>query len=304
MADAEGYLFVDGQYVKRPYQFVRSGETIEVNGIALDGPGLSIGRERRRHSEDSFQHSGPARRSWKRIADSLSNGELVVFVTDRPLITVQRIDIPEVASALMSLESHETLPSCLVDELTEEQWRSWKESFVPVEDFRLRVEAEVARRDALEAQNNSSILAVHRLNTWSYPLSIVGMLAVVLAMGHLLSHRPIEEPGPAGARTSSQVTVVVGRSLLLVAFLSLLDLVWTILTAQAGVIREVNPVARNLISDPMQLMMLKVGATTLAITLLYTLRRHAIAQSASWWSCLVCTLLTARWLTFTSMFIS
>jgi len=68
--------------------------------------------------------------------------------------------------------------------------------------------------------------------------------------------------------------------------------------------RELNPLASRLISDPEALVAFKVVATLLGCGVLFALRRHSRAQLASWWMCLVCTMLTFRWLMFNSMFIA
>ena len=68
--------------------------------------------------------------------------------------------------------------------------------------------------------------------------------------------------------------------------------------------KELNPLGAALIDDPLALIALKAGATFLAITLLFMLRQHRVAQQGAWWGCLICTLLTVRWLTFNSMFVS
>ena len=71
---------------------------------------------------------------------------------------------------------------------------------------------------------------------------------------------------------------------------------------QAGSMRELNPLGSGLIADATQLITFKVAVTSLAIALLYWLHQSPLAQRASWWCCLILTLLTARWLTFQSMF--
>ena len=87
-----------------------------------------------------------------------------------------------------------------------------------------------------------------------------------------------------------------------VAVLSALDLIWTILASQAGRMREMNPFGSGLIEDPLLLIAFKVGMIGAAIAMLFVLRRHRQAQVGAWWACLICTLLTVRWLTFNSMF--
>lgn len=100
---------------------------------------------------------------------------------------------------------------------------------------------------------------------------------------------------------------VVGRSVLLIGILSLLDLVSTIVTSQAGMMREMNPLGNGLLGDGLgnsvaAVTLFKITVTGVAVTILFSLRRRAFAQSAAWWCCLIMTLLTARWVIFQSMF--
>ena len=90
-------------------------------------------------------------------------------------------------------------------------------------------------------------------------------------------------------------------SLALIIALSLLDLTRTLLVSRTSLMKEVNPLGAALIDNPQALIALKTAATLFAVTHLYVLRQHRAAQQGAWWGCLVCTLLTARWLTFTSM---
>jgi hypothetical protein len=54
----------------------------------------------------------------------------------------------------------------------------------------------------------------------------------------------------------------------------------------------------------MMLVGLKVAMTMLSAWILYHLRPYRIAQVTSWWLCLVCVMLTFRWVMFNSMFLA
>lgn len=123
------------------------------------------------------------------------------------------------------------------------------------------------------------------------------------ASGGLFQHRQITLQDWFDGETRK----VVGRSVLLIGILSLLDLVTTIVTSQAGMMREMNPLGDGLLGDGLAnnlaaVTFFKITVTGLAITILFSLRRRAFAQSAAWWCCLIMTLLTARWVIFQSMF--
>ncbi len=59
-----------------------------------------------------------------------------------------------------------------------------------------------------------------------------------------------------------------------------------------------------MIESPALLAVFKLTSLLLACWILLRLRRYHGAQVASWWMCLVCTVLTFRWVTFNSLFFS
>jgi hypothetical protein len=77
-----------------------------------------------------------------------------------------------------------------------------------------------------------------------------------------------------------------------------------LLASQAGVMHELNPLGAKLVNSPTALIAFKGAATFVAASLLASLRYHRRAQLAAWWLCLVCALVTCRWLVFNSMFAS
>lgn len=190
-----------------------------------------------------------------------------------------------------------------------ETWKQWLLEFKPNEAYRQQAGPFLAGQATAQAQNLAQATAVRRFNAVAYPLTMLGMLLSVIAFGHLLMSLPNNDAMRRGASDgaagiSREVIRATMISVVLVAVLSSLDLIWTLLASQAGQMLELNPIASHFIHDPLSLIAFKASATLLGCGLLYALRRHSRAQLASWWMCLVCTMLTFRWLVFNSMFVT
>nr|WP_143547642.1 DUF5658 family protein [Rhodopirellula sp. SM50] len=175
--------------------------------------------------------------------------------------------------------------------------------FNPSPEFSERVEAKIKKIDQAEAEGERVAAATHWISKISYPLTVFAMAVVVLGFGHLLSNRPQIESSGSDPTDWSKHRKVVGQSLLIVALLSVVDLIWTLGTANAGLMRELNPLGSGMIAEPVRLFLFKATVTGLSIGILYRLHRRPVAQVASWWCCLLLTLLTARWVMFQSMFL-
>jgi hypothetical protein len=184
-----------------------------------------------------------------------------------------------------------------------EHLSQWLPSFQRSPAFLADATARLEILDSAQAASDASNAATIRLAAFGYPLTILMMILVVLGFGHLLSHRPSADEWNDDSPTN-QLSEPFNRSLLLIVGLSAVDLVWTLLVSQAGAMRELNPIGSQMIADPWQLVAFKVLVTLSAVGLLYFCRRVPLARQASWWSCLVLTLVAARWLVFNSMFIS
>jgi hypothetical protein len=59
-----------------------------------------------------------------------------------------------------------------------------------------------------------------------------------------------------------------------------------------------------MIHSPVLLSAFKLTATLAGAGILIHLRRNRRAQVASWWVCLVCSLLAFRWVSFHSLFMA
>jgi hypothetical protein len=137
-----------------------------------------------------------------------------------------------------------------------------------------------------------------------YGVNLFGMVAGVIALGSLLSLRPNTDRPWRELNGSDAGMKLVARCGGLIVLLGLFDLVCTLMAIHTGMFRELNPVASQLTSSPMTVVVFKLAAMTAGVGLLWRLREYVGAQTAAWWMCLVCTLVVFRWLTFHSMFIA
>lgn len=331
-----GFLFIDGRYVPPPYDIEVAGKSIRINGqeyaedffdlshyeLNSDRPMPGMGRMRR--GMRRFASIMRTRDHGGRIANSrldILSEELndmrlgtiiVLYEGSTPLMLAPTREGHELLQTLCSAASEtassdsdtwmlapETLPS----EEARQNWQRLVSEFQPDSKFLSRAEPLVLNQETVFADNAAGIQA----NLWrdriSFPLTVFALVVVVLAFGHLLTNAPLAAGESSDPQAGEKARGVIVQSLIFVGLLSAVDLVWTLMAYHSGSMRELNPLGSGLIGDTSQLVLFKVSVTSLAIGLLYWLHQAPLAQRASWWCCLILTLLTARWLTFQSMFL-
>lgn len=327
-----GMLFVNDEYIPGPYDVEVTQAEININGVkcieivgaALDQRDDSRRPDARRQSGFRGQQGqrggggggdfgprgrrgggGRTERPGERIVSSLTSDGIVVVRTGAPTryldgkdmytfckaMSAETLDDEQIEAFALLAKSEEHIP----------HWKQWLHSFEPNTDLYERMRYEVKRSDTMVANADAKLLAVGRLERFTYPLTIAGMLLSVLALGHLLKWATRIVMAETATGESGDVIRCAEVALLLMLAMSALDLVWTILAGQAGIMREVNPLAATLLKTPMQLVLFKVSATGLGFVILYVWRRRAQIQQATWWMCLVCVLLTFRWVVFDSV---
>jgi hypothetical protein len=296
-----GYVFVNGEYIPQPYHIEFSESDISINESTFD---LSVfdawKNEKKRRNGVGRSHAQQVRRHLRNLLER--DGSLVLFEKE-PFQAFSGNDSYDVLNVLINAESRQAFNNgerdWLPSGVDETAWATWISEFECPQELRDRASEMLARVEQLEESHANMVSARHALESSAYPLTVVGMLLVVMAFGHLLSFKP----GPDGHSPETPVAKqAVIRSLALVMVLSALDLIWTLLVSRAGDMKELNPLGAAVIDDPLALIALKTTATALAVALLFGLRQHRVAQQGAWWACLICTLLTVRWLTFNSMF--
>lgn len=296
-----GFLFVEGTFLPPPYVIRTENDQLLVNDQPILAETFSS-NHRPRH----FQHFVPPPnfRRGDRLAGALASGNVVLSFEHQPLAILSRTGSGFQLLAQLARQpiSH---PSVTIGELPpdfdQELLQAWVASYEPTAE--LHEHAQRVFDDARRAEEDSrqAIAAVRRNDTLLYLVTVFGMVISVAATGHLLSCKP--PTAKDYVPDDPDMVKMVSRSLGLVVILSSLDLFWTIMASQSGKMIELNPIGSKLLHDPMQLIAAKAAVICFSVGLLYFLRHHRQAQTAAWWACLICTLLTFRWLTFNSMFV-
>lgn len=300
-----GFFIVDGKFILPPYQIGTSNNgELFVNGAMFS---LESRSERSRYSSKSgysrngWNRGSGGRESYQSHADRLygllESESLVILSKDQQQLEMYHdTDLLGIIGAMLdkSDASIDVMPKSIRMHLPD--LRSDVELITRLASFKTAM-------DSVQQRNYGSNQSVLRMDHFAFPLSLVGMVLVVFATGQLLLNPPpkpscgilTDRSGESSSNTSLFVTLIV-------AF-SVLDLIWTILASHDNTMRELNPIGRHLIASPMLLICFKAISTGVAVAILLYLRSHLRVQLATWWMCLLLTMLTARWLMFSSLLI-
>lgn len=324
-----GMLFLNGEFVAPPYVVESTEDAVILNGIPLrlevrqqqraDDEGRRPGRWRgteRNGGEFAWGNrwarvpNGSGRFQTMRIAREVSealNDDVIVLAFDETPIKIARTTSEEFAVA-EAIVADSVTPELLKEFLKvsaqsseTDVWTEWLHSYVPPKAVSQQLQARMQVTLDREAAEELHLAAIGRLETFSYPLTIVGMLLGVFALGHMLQWTG---KGLTADATSSQTPEAVRYvivALLLMLAMSTLDLVWTVLAGEAGIMKEVNPLAARYIHSPKELALFKVVATSIGLGILFIWRHRRQIQQATWWLCLICVLLTFRWIVVDSL---
>ena len=218
-----------------------------------------------------------------------------------------------VLDILLSDESAETKLRSLLDEesgrIRRKQWAAIVENFEPTPELIERVGPQMARLKGIRQENEAShrrltSMAVFHSKPVKYGVTVATMGLAVVALGSLLSYRPNGQTRWREVDGAGEGAPMVIRNVVLLVLLGVLDLVFTLAAQQGGGLLELNPLGSELAASPLLLTSFKVTSLLGVCFILVMLRRYRGAQIASWWLCLVCTVLAFRWLTYNSMFLS
>lgn len=301
----EGYVFINGVYLPPPYIVVQKREgALMINDQQVgEFDSKTIRRSERFQTPPRFQ-SIPGM-GFGRLVQLLEAGALVSKFPDHSVRYFERVNgLSVIVDMITAPDRHsEKVRKSLKSLLPEAEistWTRWILSYQPPKLLGDRLEVERLNVKRIVSETEGKLSASRWMNAMSYPLTLVGMGLVVWAAGHIMSFRP-GSVGQSPHALAGKFTVI---SVILILSLSTLDLVWTLLASRSGSMQELNPIGSRLIENPTMLIGFKFTASAIAASLLIGLRNHLSAQRAAWWLCLVCALLTCRWLVFNSMYVT
>lgn len=296
-----GFVFLNGSYIPAPYRLEATLDRLLVNGVPV--PGLLPEGE-------SGPIPSPAEQLLTRVLCELEHqGILVAFAHQTPFLVPMGSPPYCELIKFFSRDGHGQeqldiilpwLPKCCDRNLWQDHLLSMRISL----EGRQRLQRGYDLHLQLIARNRAEVRANRTLYHLSYPLTALGTLVCVFAVGHLLLYRPDVSQNPHEINANPQQLKLVSISLGLIGVMSTFDLLWTLLAWQAGQMQELNPLGHQLVDHPLFLILFKGAATLTAIGVLYAVRMYPRGQLATWWACLILTLVTIRWVAFNTMFVN
>jgi len=302
---------------RRPGMFPRkrlSGPDGAGRSDGLSGPGGPGGRRGmgpwRRREGGEREKEGRAR-TLDQIEERLLAGGMLFCLDDNTVRFVDEESAIPVLDVLLGGDSLEDKLLLLSEQgvrgAHSSQWAKIVETFEPTTELMVRLGDVMERINHVAAENEAKheqlmLAAVLRSKPMTYGMTIAAMGLAVVALGSLLSYRPESRARWRDFDTAGDGVPMVMRNVALLLFLGIFDLALTLAAQQTGGFLELNPLGSRLIESPWLLIAFKTVTLAGAAAILVSLRRYRGAQIASWWLCLVCTVLAFRWLTYNSMF--
>ncbi len=292
-----GTVVLRGQRLESPYVVSRTDQLVLINGEVVAAAG-----------DSEFE----SRELMAHIERQLLNGECVIAFGKNIVASGYDEECMFLLGTLATADSLHRKIQLIVQsglqgirQVTTAEWRAALEDFVPDETLThdyLDYESEMQSMDAVSEDEADAGLQVHDSTRTMYGLSVVGMLLIALSAGTLLGNPPKNSGNWSHIVNSPRTLTAMQRCLVLIAAYSLFDLVATLLALKTGYVEEINPLGVGLILAPAALAAFKVSATCLGTGLLWRLKNYHGAQVASWWLCMILTLVTVRWVTVQSLF--
>lgn len=338
----DGFIFVDGEYVSAPYTIEWNEDGIKINERVFTSDNFDLssyqnhgaemwsrpGMPHSQRGEWPGQHgpnmwTPPDSKSDAEVASvvsryetrrlfqefgTLGQGAMIFLRSDaKPIFVIHQEvqhDLLKQLLAISETPAREAfIPPFDADKDSRETWQQVIDAFQPTPSFIERASQRVAFVDELQSAIATQLVYQRWSEDLSYPLTMLALVLVVVGLGNLMGSAHEVFSVTLNREDANNLTKHVIQLLVIMALMSAIDLIWTVMAHQSGSMRELNPLGSKLIDDTSQLIAFKLFVTGLSIGLLFWLRRLPLTRKATWWCCLTMTLLTVRWLSFHSMLV-
>ena len=310
----DGFLIVKGEYVPPPYIVKRQGDQLLINDhfvpVKPGGRGGRKGKFKRSSRGPREQSRSSTLARFERQFDASG---LLIVLDDKTAKWIEPEKAIWILDVLLSDAASTSKVESLVEEgvswIGSEQWAAIVETFKPTTELvdRVRPLAEELGKQAAENEASSErFMSRSLLSSASarYAVTLVAMGLVVAALGNLLNCHPTRGVRWRDVDGNGDGIGMVKRNVALLILLGVFDLGCTSVAEQAGGFLELNPLGNRMAGEPLALAAFKITTLIVACGILLTLRKYRGAQAASWWMCLVVTVVAFRWLTYNSMFLT
>lgn len=308
-------VFVNGEYIESPYVIQHEDDSVWLNGHRLQVSEASLieqsgreGRNRGGGRRGPWSPPGMGRtpnslafRFARELNDQLQNMGMLIIFEGYPVrsIPINGQGLSEILAAGESVTKQQFEELNLTETKSEaDVWMNWLSKAAISSEAQLRIQTISDHVATSEEKYRSEVEQLALLEQFAYPLTVMGMLLGVIALGYMLqwAGNGLNQVEPTA---ESERYVLI--ALWMMAGMAIVDFTWTVLAGQAGQMTEVNPLAAYLIHSPSQLAIFKVLAAGVGFGILYFWRQRQQIRQATWWMCLVSVLLTFRWVMFDSM---
>lgn len=190
-----GYVFVNGQYVQTPYRIEFSESDVSINEETLDLSAFEGWKnEKKQRNGVARSHGQQVRRNLRDLLDS--DGSLIVF-DGQPIHAFHGNSSYELLRVLANVEARKAFNDgerkWLPSGIDKSAWSTWISRFECPAELAERASDMLTRIADAEKTNDFQLSARRTLEGSAYPLTVVGMLLVVMAFGNLLSFKPDPE---------------------------------------------------------------------------------------------------------------
>lgn len=301
-----GLVWIDDRFIPPPYRLTANQDSVMVNDVEWTPSPEELEEIQRDALEIELDGGNPGslvQHAAEQMAGWLTTDGMIIAYNGLPSLCVARGDREHhLCSALCSDQASEAQLSNVLrmtpSKEVKQRLREWIGNPELTASLRAELESRIKQVEQADQDNRRGAAAVRRLRQLSYPLTVAGMLLGVLGLGHMLKWSGLQA---VQSEKPHECVRAAELGLLLMLGMATIDLIWTVLAGQAGAMTELNPLGSRFIHSPVTLAAFKVMATGFGCGILYAWRHRQQMQQATWWMCLVCILLTFRWVVVDSL---